>query len=733
MRSMKLAAPVAVAVVVAPLSAQQAVHVFEGVEHWTMNFPVELNLPYQASSGLVANAADAATVAFAEHVQIEETSWVRIYFGEVHLAQGSYVRITSLLDGEVQVLDAGAMEMWGNASAYFNGNNVTVELVAGAGTVGNLLEITQVGVQLQPAIATGAPGGCGICGVDNRLPAGEEWTARLFPAGCTASVYNEQSCMVTAGHCVGGNMVVQFNVPDSNANCSLNNPPVADQFPAQTIGAVNGGPGNDWGVLEAGTNNLGEQPYDRYGVVRPISTTVAPQGAAVQVTGYGVDDQCTRTQTQQDSSGSICSVSATAYTHNVDATFGNSGSALIRNDEIIGINTHCPCCNVATRVDRANFSAAREACPAPPATPLATGVSGAEDGFLLVAPDAYGAWAPPFGGGIGSTGDRFNPEGAFGSQAAAFTSGFFLFNGSQRELLATSGDWQAVFDPDNSLVSEITLTNLTSDTNDDGVDDTAVSAFTVSGGQTALSFGLMQHVENINPLGGPAASVLTQVYTITNNGESPIAFELVRAFDADLTWVPDFSNDSVGTGTNGSGLERYVYQTEVGQEATAITLSSPQGNAYYGGKNGVDPDGPGGSVAYGFGTDVQVWDAFGVPIGWRNNIAGVGDDTDGESGAAPPGSIDPQDGFIGLEIPVDLDSGASTTVTVRFTYGSTTPIVIVNDCPWDCGDNDGEVGIVDFLALLSQWDEVGTSCDFDGVGVGIIDFLKLLAQWGVCP
>ncbi len=361
MRSMKLAAPVAVAVMVAPLSAQQAVHVFEGVEHWTMNFPVELNRPYQASSGLVANAGDAATVAFAEHVQIEETSWVRIYFGEVHLAQGSYVRITSLLDGEVQVLDAGAMEMWGNASAYFNGNNVTVELVAGAGTVGNLLEINQVGVQLQPDIATGAPGGCGICGLDNRVPSGEEWTARLFPAGCTASVYNEQSCMVTAGHCVGGNMVVQFNVPNSNANCSLNNPPVADQFPAQTIGAVAGGPGNDWGVLEAGTNNLGEKPYDRYGVLRPIAVTVAPVGAAVEVTGYGVDQTCMLTQTQQAASGSICSVFATYYEHDVDATFGNSGSALIRNDEIIGINTHCPCCNVATRVDRANFTAARDA------------------------------------------------------------------------------------------------------------------------------------------------------------------------------------------------------------------------------------------------------------------------------------------------------------------------------------------------------------------------------------
>ncbi len=54
-------------------------------------------------------------------------------------------------------------------------------------------------------------------------------------------------------------------------------------------------------------------------------------------------------------------------------------------------------------------------------------------------------------------------------------------------------------------------------------------------------------------------------------------------------------------------------------------------------------------------------------------------------------------------------------------------------CPWDCGDSDGEVGIVDFLALLAQWNIVGAPCDFDGGGVGINDFLELLASWGPCP
>ena len=54
-------------------------------------------------------------------------------------------------------------------------------------------------------------------------------------------------------------------------------------------------------------------------------------------------------------------------------------------------------------------------------------------------------------------------------------------------------------------------------------------------------------------------------------------------------------------------------------------------------------------------------------------------------------------------------------------------------CPWDCGDNDGTVGIVDFLAMLAQWGTPG-SCDSDGDGaVGIVDFLALKGHWGPCP
>ena len=60
-------------------------------------------------------------------------------------------------------------------------------------------------------------------------------------------------------------------------------------------------------------------------------------------------------------------------------------------------------------------------------------------------------------------------------------------------------------------------------------------------------------------------------------------------------------------------------------------------------------------------------------------------------------------------------------------------VSVGGDCPWDCGgDDNGDVGITDFLTLLAQWGGPG-SCDFDGGGVGITDFLELLANWGPCP
>ena len=77
-----------------------------------------------------------AQVLFADVVQVPNGRWLRLEFGEVALSgsvddgTGSFVRITSLLDGAYQVLNEVSMRQWGHTSAYFNGDAVLVELLA---------------------------------------------------------------------------------------------------------------------------------------------------------------------------------------------------------------------------------------------------------------------------------------------------------------------------------------------------------------------------------------------------------------------------------------------------------------------------------------------------------------------------------------------------------------------------------------------------------------------------
>jgi len=348
---MRLFLPFLVALVLAtpPVHAQQ-----------TLDAPLDqVMLEYVVDSGIQADApSDPATI-FATTIEIEGASWMRIYFGDVALAEGSFVRMTSLFDAEVQTLDAGGLADWDNSSAYFNGDAVHVELVAAAGTKGNRLRIGKLAhaTLLQPA-AAGGPGECGICGSDDRVPSTERWTARLWPSGCTASVIGEDSCMVSAGHCVSGGMVVQFNVPNSTGGCNPVNPPIADQFPIVDFTFESNGVGDDWSVLKAGDNNLLQTPYERYGELRPIALFPGHPNDVVEVTGYGADNTCTRTFTQQFADGTICSTLSNRYTFAVDIRGGNSGSVLMMDDEIIGIVTHCPCCNVATRISNSDFAAA---------------------------------------------------------------------------------------------------------------------------------------------------------------------------------------------------------------------------------------------------------------------------------------------------------------------------------------------------------------------------------------
>jgi len=388
------------------------------------------------------NPTGEAVVAAAFPIEVEGASWLRAYLEEASLPEGSSVRFSSMLDGEVQQLDAKTLRMWSLSSAYFNGETLLVELIAGPNTFGNRIKVKRIGVEagIHP---TGSPGQCGIVGgVDDRTLSNETWAGRIMPVGCTASIYcNSGSGLVTAGHCINGGsgLVLHFNVPPSTSGCGTVAPPINDQFPILPgFQSVNGGIGNDWGVMNAGTNGLGQTPFVRYNTFRPISPGVGVVGASTSMFGYGVDDTCVRSQVQQMSPGSIRTVLPTNYEIFDDVRGGNSGSGYINTDgTIIGIITHCRfdgINNYAQRTDLPAFVAARntmhpncieglapfnDSCASaspvgPGSTPgntaAATNDGGASCGNSLSSNDVWYAFTPPCGGSfrIDTCGSEFD-------------------------------------------------------------------------------------------------------------------------------------------------------------------------------------------------------------------------------------------------------------------------------------------------------------------------------------
>lgn len=294
---------------------------------------------------------------------------------------------------------------------------------------------------------------------------------------------------------------------------------------------------------------------------------------------------------------------------------------------------------------------------------LNNGLPRTTDGHLRINPDAFGSWTA---GGFGGEGDQYNPPGGgppLAPKEVMFSNGFFLFrNGTQRELLSESTNWQSSgsIGMDTTLEREITTANSVNA----GV---ATSSFRVFDPMSNfdVSFDLEQTVTD-----GPKSTIafFTQTYTITNNSGEDVAFEMVRAADVDLRFAigQTVTDDEVGTNTNMGdppGTTSVWQRDPVNALVSTIRLSAENnGGAYYGGLEG---DMPGGMTpAMGLGTSTEVWQAFGVPANWRNYVSNVGYNMDGQSGQAAN-----QDAFIGLEFPVDLAASATTSFTLDWHYG----------------------------------------------------------------
>lgn len=290
--------------------------------------------------------------------------WVRVAFapapltmlgGDPAASNAARLRLTSLHDGAVQWLSAEHLSQWSYTSAYFNGDAVRVELLAAGDTGPSRVVILSAiaGVSDSPVDRT-------ICNtVDDRVLSDDPRAGRLQSVGCTAWLFNDlNSTFLTAGHCtITATSVVQFNVPLSTSGGTAQNPPPEDQYAVDLVSnqGLSGGAGNDWRYFACYPNsNTGLTPYQaqqaRYTLALAAPTT---DTRPIRITGYGtVSGTVSRTwnKVQKTHLGSYYSLSGSLIRYRVDTTGGNSGSAVLDddNDLVIGIHTHGGCSTTST-------------------------------------------------------------------------------------------------------------------------------------------------------------------------------------------------------------------------------------------------------------------------------------------------------------------------------------------------------------------------------------------------
>lgn len=376
MNSTTRALAVGVAVIAGALGAR------EPARAQTAEVPFHIET-YALASGVHDGAGGEVARPFRREIRIAGAQWLQIIFAPCELGRGSWVSIRSLRDGDVQTLDARSMPEWRSHSGYFNGDAVEIVLHVAPGDSGVFVAIDRVVVGEPARVPVLLPesGGAAkdICGgADNRVAWNDNRIGRVMPIACTAwRVTN--GAFLTAGHCVdldpdgSGSMlpdgvldtltVVQFNVPPSDSNGTIVNPPIADQFPVNNstvqwrFDGAGQGLGKDYAVFKVGANTNGLLAHEVYGFPFRVTRETPAANTTMRVTGFGVDSLPSGTpgpynaqsQTNQTMTGNYVGETTSGadiwVQHAVDTEGGNSGSPIIweSNSLAIGIHTNGGC------------------------------------------------------------------------------------------------------------------------------------------------------------------------------------------------------------------------------------------------------------------------------------------------------------------------------------------------------------------------------------------------------
>lgn len=339
---------------------------------------------------------------------------------------------------------------------------------------------------------------------------------------------------------------------------------------------------------------------------------------------------------------------------------------------------------------------------------IGNGISG--DGSLTVPVDPFGAWYADFTSGT-NRGEFYDPVGILGQNYPTFATNTYLFVGtSYRVALNQEPGWSGSPSWASNLTATVTSGPVALDyAYGDGTNDTMTASFTVTSGDSVVNLS----IETLAAVRRPSFVIVR--YRITNNASSPIDFKLYRVWDLDVFWDNNYENDEVCGGVYGG--QGYASQGEVGDPNLRFSLSSLNAiSGYVAAKRTYrDPSWDPSCPTMGFGTDIQEWDAYGIPACWVNYVAyfGTGPGCSGDAFG---------DGHIGVEVPVSLAAGGSTTVTFIHTYGANQPAT----CNLADINLDGTVDDADLLAVLFAFGNSAPNADADVNLDGTVDDADLL-------
>jgi hypothetical protein len=211
--------------------------------------------------------------------------------------------------------------------------------------------------------------------------------------------------------------------------------------------------------------------------------------------------------------------------------------------------------------------------------------------------------------------------------------------------------------------------------------------------------------------GGGALAGSYFVLLNTYPTENPASWSVQMQFDSNDGMLKVFHGDGTNTINVPYDTDRWV------KIQTIVDLEEDWTRVYYDDELITEYAWTGGVIGGGGGTlDVAAVDLYA-----QGSTAVYYDDL----------LLRPIDGC-GDSLDSDYDEDGSTLLE-EFLNGTDPCVAEPAECPADL-DDDGMVGVTDFLELLAQWGtEPGGPPDFDGGGVGVTDFLYLLTVWGPCP